>query len=498
MKLLKKPKNEKLGNLSILEEDFPSFSLSKNFTQNCKDYFVRNFNKNEIIYVFCGSGEKSNSGLSLARLLYLEGFYVEVYIEKHPQLKNKELKIIYNSLKEIGISVLKYEEDVQDEIKEASIIIDAITDSNDERYCKIIEQLNESNAIKISLDKPSGLIDDSFIDFTTKVFKADITLTSSLGKKIFFHPETSLFCGKVISMNSIPVDEFTKSTESNDYIINEEAILEVYRLRNKFSHKGDFGKVSLVVGSYGMVGAAVLSVKAALRTGVGITTVQSPRCGYNILQTTCPEAIFISTGEEETQNIHCLHDSFFGIGSGLGTKLETKQAFFELLQNVNSPMVIDADGLNILSEHPEYFSYLPKNSILTPHPSEFERLFGTTENSFEMQSLAKTKAKELQCYIVLKGHHTQVVCPNGEVYYNTTGNAGLAKGGSGDVLLGIVSGLLAQGYSSLEASILGVWLHGKAADITAEKHSKESMLASDVIDHLGEVFKILEIKKGKD
>ena len=175
----------------------------------------------------------------------------------------------------------------------------------------------------------------------------------------------------------------------------------------------------------------------------------------------------------------------------MGTDPETEDKFLEFLNNYSQPLVLDADALNILAKNPENLNLIPRNSIITPHPKEFARLFGETKNSFERLNLAKLKAKELQIFIVLKDHHTQVVTPEGEVFYNITGNSGLAKGGSGDVLLGMITSLLAQNYSPKNASIFGVWLHGKAADLAAEKYSKEAMLPSDVIDNLGEVFKNL-------
>lgn len=197
-------------------------------------------------------------------------------------------------------------------------------------------------------------------------------------------------------------------------------------------------------------------------------------------------------GEDFIKNFTVENDFTYGIGPGLGTDYETEEKLMHFLKNYNEPLVLDADALNLISKNSENLKLIPKNSIITPHPKEFSRLFGEAKDSFERLELAKSKAKELNIYIVLKGHHTQIITPERNVFYNITGNSGLAKGGSGDVLLGIITSFLTQGYSPENAAIFGVWLHGKAADFTAEKHSKEAMLASDVIQHIGEVFKYLQ------
>ena len=201
--------------------------------------------------------------------------------------------------------------------------------------------------------------------------------------------------------------------------------------------------------------------------------------------------MFIDGGKNEIVNFDFEENAALGIGPGLGTDEETGSSFLNFLKQYEKPLVIDADALNVLSKTPDYLKFIPKNSIITPHPKEFERLFGKTENSFEQLILARNKSAELQIYIVLKGHHTQIITPENKVYYNLTGNSGMAKGGSGDVLLGIITSLLAQNYSSKHAAILGVWLHGKAGDLAAEKFSKEAMLPSDLIEELGNVFKSL-------
>jgi hydroxyethylthiazole kinase-like uncharacterized protein yjeF len=231
-----------------------------------------------------------------------------------------------------------------------------------------------------------------------------------------------------------------------------------------------------------------------LRTGAGLTFTLAPKCGYEILQTSSPEAMFIEGGIDFIDTFEVDEKATLGIGPGLGTHIETAKSLLKFLKTYSTPLILDADALNIISEDPENIKSIPEKSVITPHPKEFERLFGTTKNSFIRLELAKTKAKELNIYIVLKDHHTQVVTPDGQVFYNITGNSGLAKGGSGDILTGILTSFLAQNYSGKEAAILGVWFHGKAAEYAAEKCSKEAMQPTDVIQAFGNVFKELESK----
>ena len=335
---------------------------------------------------------------------------------------------------------------------------------------------------------------DEMIAEQAVVFKADHTLTFQSWKKSMLHPETGIYCGNIHVLDISLSVEFTSLEPGNELVIDEKSIGEIYQPRDDFSHKGTYGKATVVAGSYGKIGAAVLATKAVLKSGSGLTFVLAPNCGYEILQTTCPEAMFISGGENEVVNFNIEENSTLGIGPGLGTHSDTEKSFLNFLKTCKNPLVIDADALNILSKNPDYLKLIPKNSIITPHPKEFARLFGPTENSFARLELAREKAQEFQIYIVLKDHHTQVIMPDNTVYYNITGNSGMAKGGSGDALLGIITSLLAQNYSPENAAIFGVWLHGKAGDFAAEKFSKEAMLPSDLIDQIGEVFKYLNKK----
>ncbi|HOB25066.1 MAG TPA: NAD(P)H-hydrate dehydratase, partial [Kaistella sp.] len=344
----------------------------------------------------------------------------------------------------------------------------------------------------ISIDIPSGLFADKMMKEETVVFKADETLSFQFWKKSFLHPETGVFCGNINILDIGLGKEFIQKEPSENFVIDETLIRNIYKPHNEFSNKGTYGKTTVVAGSFGKMGAAVLATKAALKSGSGLTFTLAPKCGYEILQTTCPEAMYLYGGEDFISHFDVEENSVVGIGPGLGTDPETENTFLEFLKNYSKPLVLDADALNIISKNTGNLRFIPKNSIITPHPKEFERLFGKTENSFDRLELSKKKSEELEIFIVLKDHHTQIITPENKVYYNITGNSGMAKGGSGDVLLGLITSLLAQNYSPKNASIFGVWLHGKAGDFAAEKHSKEAMLPSDLIDELGNAFKTLK------
>ena len=262
------------------------------------------------------------------------------------------------------------------------------------------------------------------------------------------------------------------------------------RTRKKFDHKGTSGHAMLIAGSFGKIGATILASKAALRTGCGLLTAHVPRCGYEVMQMSVPEAMLSVDWQKyyfaEAPDLE-KYDAV-GIGCGIGTSVHTCRAFAELLDKFHQPLLVDADALNILANRPEMLQKIPKNSVFTPHPKEFERLFGLTENGFERNKLQREKAMELGVYIILKGANTCIATPEGKCYFNNTGNPGMGTAGSGDVLSGMITSFLAQGYSPLNASLLGVFLHGLAGDIGVEETEQEALLASDIINHLGMAF----------
>ncbi|MBD8081241.1 NAD(P)H-hydrate dehydratase [Chryseobacterium caseinilyticum] len=484
---------------TIQNEPVSSVNLMERAAQSCVDWIFSKCENHTKFAVFCGKGNNGGDGFAIARLVYLKGFDVDVFIDKANSKFSDDALINLKRLKEIsGITLHDFSETDEFDF-EKTVIIDALFGTGLSRnldgiFKDLIENLNKKISPKISIDIPSGMFSDQLNAQSDVIFKADYTLTFQFWKKTFLHPETGVFAGKVVVLDIKLSQEFIDQTQTDDFVIDDDLILKIFKPRQEFVHKGTYGKSIIVGGSYGKIGAAVLATKSALRTGSGLTFVLAPDCGYEVLQTSCPEAMFIKGGENYISRIDEQENAIYGIGPGLGTEKETENALLQFLRNHQSPLVLDADALNIISQDENYLKLIPKKSIITPHPKEFDRLFGKTENSMERLDLAKKKAKELEIYIVLKDHHTQVITREDQVFYNVTGNSGLAKGGSGDILTGLITSLLAQKYSSEEAAILGVWLHGKAADLAAEKYSREAMQPTNVIDEIGNVFLYLNKK----
>ncbi|KEY20224.1 bifunctional ADP-dependent NAD(P)H-hydrate dehydratase/NAD(P)H-hydrate epimerase [Kaistella antarctica] len=499
MKIFTSDQIKKWDEFTMRSNGISSLELMERAAHSCAKWFVQNYFEINSFAIFCGAGNNGGDGFAIARLLYKKGFEVILFADES-QVYSESAAINQKKCKDIsGLEILKFENANNFIFKENTIIVDALFGIGLNRpiqgkFAHLIQFLNDLNHLKISIDIPSGLMADEMIADQAVVFKANDTLTFQSWKKSMLHPETGIYCGNIHVRDISLSEEFNSLEPSNELVIDEKIIGEIYQPRNEFSHKGTYGKATVVAGSYGKIGAVVLATKAALKSGSGLTFILAPKCGYEILQISCPEAMFISGGENEVVNFSIEENSTLGIGPGLGTHSDTEKSFLNFLKTCKNPLVIDADALNILSKNPDYLKLIPKSSIITPHPKEFARLFGPTENSFARLDLAREKAHELQIYIVLKDHHTQVITPDNRVFYNITGNSGMAKGGSGDALLGIITSLLAQSYSPENAAIFGAWLHGKAGDFAAEEFSKEAMLPSDLIDQIGNVFKYLNKK----
>lgn len=478
---------------ATIEKGISSINLMEKAAKNCADWIGDNFKSNQSFSIFCGNGNNGGDGFAIARMLYEKGFDVDVFIDENNSKFSEDAKINLNKIKLIsGITIKDYSEF---DNRDNSVIIDALFGYGlnrelSEEFKNLIENLNQIQASKISIDVPTGLFADKMIDEDSVVFKADFTLTFQFYKRSFLHPETGKFCGRIIVLDIDLDEDFINKTETDYFVVDETLIKNIYKPREEFSHKGTYGKSVLVGGSYGKIGAVLMSTLSALKTGSGLTFTIAPKCGNIILQSQVPEAMFINSGENYINKIEIQDKAVYGIGPGLGKKIETQKALLEFLENYRNSVVLDADALNIIAEN-QKLNLIPKHSVITPHPLEFERLFGKTENSFERLELAKQKAEELQIFIILKDHHTVVITPNQKVFYNITGNSGMAKGGSGDVLTGILTSLISQKYDIEKACVFGVWLHGKAGDFAAVEFSKEAMLPTDLINHISTVFKHL-------
>ncbi|WP_108869241.1 NAD(P)H-hydrate dehydratase [Aquimarina aquimarini] len=445
-----------------------------------------------VIHVFCGIGNNGGDGLVVSRLLVEYGYNVKTYIVNFSDNRSKDFLVNYDRLKEITNDwpiQLKCEDDFP-ELKREDIVIDAIFGIGLNRplvpwVTLLIKHLNKSRCFTLSIDIPSGLYTDKLPDDKEGVIYAGITVTFQLPKLIFFLPQTAIYI-QDLQVIDIGLDRnFLMQTPGVGVLINKSEVLPLYRPRHKYSHKGTYGHCVIIGGSYGKIGSVILSTKAALKTGAGLVTAYIPECGYNAVQTAVPEAMVITDNDDELEDIALGFEPVaIGMGMGMGTSDKSVKAFGEFLEENKTPLVVDADGINILAKKPEFLKNLPEKSILTPHPKELERLLGKWENDFDKIEKTKAFSKEYNCIVVIKGANSITVFED-QLYVNTTGNPGMATAGSGDVLTGMITGLLSQGYDALHAAVFGVYLHGNSGDIVSQKTAFEGVIASDIIDHIG-------------
>ncbi|SHE63440.1 NAD(P)H-hydrate epimerase [Cnuella takakiae] len=450
------------------------------------------FNRYTII---CGKGNNGGDGLAIGRLLQERGIEVVIYILEFGHLGSTDFQVNLQRLHDRHIQPHFIQtESGFPQLAPTDLVIDALFGSGlnrplDGLAAALVNHLNAQGVPIISIDVPSGmLLEESSAQ--GPVIRAGHTLSFQNTKMAFLLPENGAFTGQV---HVLDIGLHKGFSENAPYtLIDQKLVGTIYKSRSPFGHKGNFGHVLMVGGATGKMGAMVLSAKAALRAGAGLVSVLVPRIGYFVVQTAVPEAMCMTeAGEEKLTefNIESFRYEAIGIGPGMGTAAETQKGFSTLLSNLEYPVVLDADALNCLAQQPTLLSTLPKGSILTPHQKEFERLFGICENDFARIQLAQEMARQYGLYIILKGHHSLVAAPDGQAFFNSTGNAGMATGGSGDVLTGILTSLLGQGYTSLHACILGVYLHGLAGDIGVQQLSEEALVAGDIVAHLGAAFR---------
>ena len=481
---------------TIQYEPISSLDLMERAAATCYDWLMLHGYKNKSFTVYCGKGNNGGDGLAIARMLTETGHQVLVYILEFGYKGTDDFQANLARLHEVKTEVrfISNEEMIY-AVGEGDVIIDALLGSGLNRpveglTARVVEHINTSANETIAIDLPSGLFADKSSKGNT-IVNATHTLSFQCYKPAFLFAENEQYVGHIHILDIGLHRRFAENTKPLYKWMDELLANKIYKPRKKFSHKGTYGHALLVAGSYGKIGAAVLAAKACLRSGVGLLTVHAPKIGYSILQSTVPEAMIDVDADEKINTIFHNELSAYtsiGIGPGIGTDNKTADFLLLLFERYQKPMVLDADALNILADNKNLLLKLPPYSIVTPHPKEFERLFGKSANDFERVELAKQKAKDLNIIIVLKGHHTFIATPTGEGYFNATGNAGMATGGTGDVLTGIITSLIAQGYASNEAALLGVYIHGKAGDVAAELGSEEALIASDIIDHLGNVF----------
>ncbi|MBT8252870.1 MAG: NAD(P)H-hydrate dehydratase, partial [Bacteroidia bacterium] len=379
-------------------------------------------------------------------------------------------------------------------INRDDIIVDAVFGIGlnrpvDDWIKTLFQNFRNSGAFTLAVDMPSGLYSNRVPEDETGVVWANHTLSFASPKLVFFLPDTAKYTQQWEILDIGLDQDFLFSTPTEAELIGKFEVMPLYKPRGKFAHKGDFGHALIVGGSYGKIGAVILSSRAALQIGAGLVTAFLPKCGYVVLQTAIPEVMVI-TDEQEKQISNISFDfdpTVVGIGIGLGTSKITTTALKAFLKNNNKPLVIDADALNILATDMPLLKSLPPKSILTPHPKELERLVGAWTDDFDKLEKSKTFAREHNVILIIKGAHTITIFED-KLFINSTGNPGMATAGAGDVLTGTLTGLVSQGYDPLNAAIFGVYLHGRAGDMATQHLGYEGMMASDITDNLGQAI----------
>ena len=502
MKIFTSEQVRKIDTYTIENEPIASIDLMERASVQIADWLSEAFEPDTHFLFFIGPGNNGGDGMAVARMLAEQNYLVEAYILKISEKLSQDAQINYERLlKTDRVNITEIDKALSLPVPDpGDVIIDAIFGSGLTRKvegfpARVIQHMNGLENLRIAIDIPSGLFgEDNRENDIKNIFRADFTLALQFPSLSFFYADNQDFAGDwdvlPIGLNPTIIEELP----SPYYYLAAPYVSGLIKTRKKFSHKGTFGHALLVSGSYGMMGAAVLASRACLRSGIGLLTTHVPRFGYEILQTTVPESLISIDESDMVFSSFPDLDGFsaVGVGPGLGCKPDSARALLGLIDNVKVPLLIDADALNMLSEHPEWLPKLPVNTILTPHPREFDRLAGTSENGYTSNAVQMGFSRKYSIIVVLKGAHTSVTLPDGSCYFNTSGNPGMATAGSGDVLTGIILSLLGQGYTSRDASFAGVYLHGLAGDLAAETGSEESLVAGDMIDFIGSAFRFLK------
>ncbi|GAB3931126.1 NAD(P)H-hydrate dehydratase [Mucilaginibacter myungsuensis] len=475
---------------TIQHEPISSINLMERASKAFVAWFINHFpERSASISIYCGTGNNGGDGLAVARLLghhrYLN---IKIVIARFGKNSTADFDINFERLIATGIpyTEIQANDDLPEE--KSDILIDALLGSGLNKplagdYLRLVTYLNDLQKTVVAVDVPTGLYTEGDQPKDSVVLKADLAITFQQPKLSFLLPGSGGHVDHWQCVN-IGLDErFIRSLDSPYQYIEEKDIRQMLKPRTRFSNKGTFGHALIIAGQPETMGAALLSASACAHAGAGLTTACIPESGLTALNTYQPEVMAIVRGVK-VADINWEKFSSVAIGPGLGKEQDAKDLLDDLIANFKKPVVVDADALNLLADDPELLKKLPANSILTPHMKEFDRLFGEHQSWWARVRTAIVKATELKICIVLKNSYTVIVTPEGKAYFNSTSNAAMASGGMGDVLTGILSALLVQKYSPVEACIIGCFIHGKAGDELALPNRMSVVLPGKLIQQL--------------
>ena len=504
MKIFTSAQIHELDRYTIEHEPIKSVDLMERAAKAITRAVAEEWTTHTPVVVFAGPGKNGGDALAVARLLTNEGYKVRTYlfnITNHLSddcVTNRQRLLDGRHAKDFTEITAKFD---PPELTADTLVIDGLFGSGLNKplaggFASLVKYINQSPAKVVSIDVPSGLIsEDNTYNVRANIIHATLTLTLHEKKLAFLFGDAQQFIGRLKVLDIRLSQEYIQKTEAQYYVLEESDVRSRLLHRDDFAHKGNMGNALIVAGSYGMSGAAILATRACLRSGAGKVTVHTPKKNYGVMQISVPEAVLHMDHEETAFTEAVDTDGFdaLGIGPGLGCQETTAIAMIAQIRRAQCPIVADADALNILASHRAWMQQLPKGIIMTPHPKELDRLTGSPANAdFERLHRTRELAQSLQAYIILKGHNSALCLPDGQVVFNPTGNSGMATAGSGDVLTGIITALLARGYHQHNACIVGMYLHGLAGDIAVKTLGKESLTASDIIDYLPHAFKHLD------
>lgn len=497
MKILSAQQIREADRQTIQNEPIASIDLMERAVSKLFKSIDTSYADDTSFAIFCGKGNNGGDGLALARWLFQNDYYVQVFIVEHSKSASDDFLENLEILAEIDVEVTSISDVSQvSEMDSDTVVIDAMLGSGLSRpleglLADVVKSLNAAENEKLVIDIPTGLFadDNSNNDFDS-ILIADVTLTFQCPKLSMLHKDTACFAGQIEVLDIGLDEDFIEAAHSDYSYVTPHEVSELYKPRSRFSYKGTYGHALLIAGSYGSMGAALMSGKACARSGAGLLTAFIPKCGVDVYQIGLPEAMVISSDKEEiVAGLPNLEKyNVVGVGPGMGTSVEAAQSLESLLDQFKEPMVIDADAINILAAKPKLLKKITPKTILTPHPGEFKRLLAVEKLGTDYLQALSNLAKKYSIIIILKDSITAIAAPDGTIHFMDYGSPALASGGSGDVLTGILTGLLASGYKPLEAAQLAVYLQGMAAHIASDETSEEACLATDVIQAIGKAF----------
>lgn len=508
MKLFATGQIAAIDQYTIMHEPISGIDLMERAARAMYDWLRQELSPGSSLVFFAGPGNNGGDALALARMFAQEGHTCRVYLPDQGKALSGAAAVNLQRLAgqvNVTLTEIHAAEDFPVLLPEVPVI-DGLFGSGLTRAltglnAALVRHINHSSCMVYSIDIPSGLMgEDNRENDSDAIIRAFCTLTLQFPKLSMLFPENYRYTGEVheigIGLHPAGID----LTESPYSMTTTATVRSKLPVRERFAHKGTYGHALLIAGSYGKLGAAVLAAQGCLRSGAGLLTAHLPEEGYGIMQAAVPEVM--CSVDPDHHVFSKLPDlakySAVGAGPGLGTRGKTAKALKDLLQKTHVPLVLDADALNLIADEPGFETLIPAGSVLTPHPGEFRRLFGDSGDSWSRLQLQREMARKLQSVIVLKGAYTSIALPNGSVSFNPTGNPGMATGGSGDVLTGLILGLLAQGLTPGDAAVAGVYIHGLAGDIAARKKSMPALIASDIVRSIGEAFRNIYDTKQSD